>query len=78
MSTAISNPAEYFNVLNSTGEKIALTICEDLWNVEDDPLYIHSPMEELIKEKPSFIINIAVRHLITNMRISGKQFYSEM
>jgi len=48
-----------FQCIELNGEKIALTICEDLWNVEDDPLYIHSPMEELIKEKPSFIINIA-------------------
>lgn len=48
-----------FECIELNGEKIALTICEDLWNVEDDPLYIHSPMEELIKEKPSFIINIA-------------------
>lgn len=48
-----------FECIDLNGEKIALTICEDLWNVEDDPLYIHSPMEELIKENPSFIINIA-------------------
>ncbi|MEI2758575.1 MAG: NAD+ synthase [Bacteroidia bacterium] len=48
-----------FECIELNGEKIALTICEDLWNVEDDPLYIHSPMEELIKENPSFIINIA-------------------
>ena len=48
-----------FECIELNGEKIALTICEDLWNVEDDPLYTHSPMEELIKENPSFIINIA-------------------
>ena len=34
------------------GIKIALTICEDLWNIEDDPMYITSPMDMLIKEKP--------------------------
>lgn len=48
-----------FKCIELNGKKIALTICEDLWNVEDDPLYIHSPMEELIKEKPELIINIA-------------------
>ncbi len=41
------------------GKKIALTICEDLWNIEDDPMYVHSPMEELIKENPELMINIA-------------------
>ena len=39
--------------------KIALTICEDLWNVEDDPMYINSPMDVLIKEEPKLMINIA-------------------
>jgi len=39
--------------------KIALTICEDLWNVEDDPMYVASPMEDLIKESPVLMINIA-------------------
>lgn len=52
-------PGRKFECIEFNGEKIALTICEDLWNVEDDPLYIHSPMEELIKENPSLIINIA-------------------
>lgn len=52
-------PNRKFNCIELNGRKIALTICEDLWNVEDDPLYIHSPMEELIKEKPEIIINIA-------------------
>ncbi len=52
-------PNRVFECIELNGEKIALTICEDLWNVEDDPLYIHSPMEELIKQQPSLIINIA-------------------
>ncbi len=52
-------PNRKFECIELNGKKIALTICEDLWNVEDDPLYIHSPMEELIKENPALIINIA-------------------
>lgn len=39
--------------------KIALTICEDLWNIQENPLYTTTPMDELIKHKPDFIINIA-------------------
>lgn len=41
------------------GEKIALTICEDLWNVPESSLYKSEPMEHLIQEMPSMIINIA-------------------
>ena len=52
-------PNRNFNCIEVAGEKVALTICEDLWNGEDDPLYIHSPMKELQKEKPVLIINIA-------------------
>ncbi|MDD4373738.1 MAG: NAD+ synthase [Bacteroidales bacterium] len=52
-------PADRFECLNFKGRKIALTVCEDLWNVEDHPLYVKQPMEELILEKPELIINIA-------------------
>lgn len=39
--------------------RIALTICEDLWNVSNDPLYVINPMDELMKQNPNIIINIA-------------------
>lgn len=49
----------HFECIDYKGERIALTICEDLWNSDDDPLYIHSPMDELVKQKPDLMINIA-------------------
>jgi len=52
-------PNRSFHCITINGKKIALTICEDLWNVEDDPMYISSPMEELVKENPELLINIA-------------------
>jgi NAD+ synthase (glutamine-hydrolysing) len=39
--------------------RFALTICEDLWNITDDPLYVRNPMDELAKLNPDVIINIA-------------------
>lgn len=48
-----------FQCIDFKGEKIALTICEDLWNIEGQSLYKHSPMELLIREKPDLMINIA-------------------
>lgn len=39
--------------------RFALTLCEDLWNITDDPLYVRNPMDELIKLEPDLIINIA-------------------
>jgi NAD+ synthase (glutamine-hydrolysing) len=52
-------PAVNFSCIEFKGHKIALTICEDLWNINDNPMYVISPMEELAKENPDFMINIA-------------------
>jgi NAD+ synthase (glutamine-hydrolysing) len=52
-------PNRDFKCINFKGAKIALTICEDLWNIGDDPLYTLNPMDILVKEKPYLIINIA-------------------
>ncbi len=52
-------PATSFNTIDFKGYRIALTICEDLWNVDDDPMYPVSPMNIIIKEQPELIINIA-------------------
>ncbi len=52
-------PNTIFRTINYKGKKIALTICEDLWNINDNPLYVSCPMDELIKENPDVMINIA-------------------
>jgi NAD+ synthase (glutamine-hydrolysing) len=59
-------PERQFSVFQFKGLKIALTICEDLWDeqpfdneFEKTRLYTISPMEELSKENPDVIINIA-------------------
>jgi NAD+ synthase (glutamine-hydrolysing) len=52
-------PNNEFNIIEYKGERIALTICEDLWNVDDVPMYNVNPMDELIGQKPDFIVNIA-------------------
>jgi NAD+ synthase (glutamine-hydrolysing) len=52
-------PNRDFHCVEIMGAKVALTICEDLWNVEDDPMYVSCPMEVLVKENPLLIINIA-------------------
>lgn len=51
-------PNREFEVVELNGHRIALTICEDLWNIED-PLYIVSPMDKLMERQPELIINIA-------------------
>ncbi len=51
--------ATKIHCIDLMGFKIALTICEDLWNMNHNPLYVESPMDILIREKPDLMINIA-------------------
>jgi len=52
-------PATTFNCIDFKGTRIALTICEDLWNINNNPLYISNPMDVLINQYPDVMINIA-------------------
>lgn len=52
-------PAFDWNVIHFNGKKIALTICEDIWNLGDNPLYRICPMDQLMLQKPDFMINIS-------------------
>jgi NAD+ synthase (glutamine-hydrolysing) len=52
-------PAKTFEILEFKGKKIALTICEDIWDVGNSRLYTINPMEELIVHEPDMMINIA-------------------
>jgi NAD+ synthase (glutamine-hydrolysing) len=52
-------PNKEFNCIVHEGKKIALVICEDSWDIGDDPLYTVSPLDELKKQNPELIINIS-------------------
>ena len=53
-------PATQFDVVTFKGFKIALTICEDIWNVgNENPLYKTNPLDELYKKQPDFVINLS-------------------
>ncbi len=52
-------PAFDWNIIPFKGKKIALTICEDIWNLGDNPLYRTCPMDELMKYGPDVMINIS-------------------
>lgn len=52
-------PAYEWNVIEYKGKKIALTICEDIWNLGDNPLYRICPMDKLMEQQPDMMINIS-------------------
>ncbi len=53
-------PANEFKVVEYKGKKIALTVCEDIWNIgNENPLYTICPMDEMIPQNPDFILNLS-------------------
>ncbi|MBE0640492.1 MAG: NAD+ synthase [Bacteroidales bacterium] len=52
-------PSREFEVVEFAGHRIALTVCEDLWDIGEDPLYTVWPMDELIGQGPDLMINIS-------------------
>ena len=52
-------PSIEWDVLEFKGKKLAVTICEDIWNIAENPLYRTCPMDQLIKQQPDIMINIS-------------------
>lgn len=53
-------PAKVFHTLTYKGYRIALTICEDIWNVgNENPLYTICPMDEMMHEQPQVMLNLS-------------------
>jgi len=77
-------PNTEFNIIEYKGVKIALTICEDLWDnqpVENSfarsKLYTTSPMQKLMPYSPDVIINIAASPFSYNHDHSRKEVLIE-
>lgn len=52
-------PATEWNVVEFKGKKIAVTICEDIWNLGSNPLYRYCPMDMLMPQQPDLMINLS-------------------
>ncbi len=52
-------PAVEWNVIPFKNHRIALTVCEDVWNLGENPLYRICPMDILVKQQPDIMINIS-------------------
>ncbi|MGF7230863.1 NAD+ synthase [Arachidicoccus sp.] len=52
-------PAYQWNVMEFKGKRLAVTICEDIWNLGDNPLYRICPMDILMKQQPDMMINLS-------------------
>jgi len=53
-------PNKDFGIVEYKGHKIALTVCEDLWNLgNENPLYTICPMDEMVRFQPDLMINLS-------------------
>ena len=48
-----------WSIMEFKGKKLAVTICEDIWNMGDNPLYRVTPMEKLMPFSPDVMINLS-------------------
>ncbi len=59
-------PNREFDIIELNGKKLAVTICEDLWDEQPtqnefgkDKLYTRSPLDELSKLNPDLVVNLS-------------------
>ncbi len=52
-------PAYEWAVVPFKGKKLAVTICEDIWDIADNPLYRSRPMDRLMAAEPDIMINLS-------------------
>ena len=52
-------PADDWKVISFKGKKLAITICEDIWNLGDNPLYRICPMDKMMDQKPDILLNLS-------------------
>ena len=51
--------ADSWKVVPFKGKKLAITICEDIWNLGDNPLYRICPMDQLMEQTPDIMLNLS-------------------
>lgn len=52
-------PANEWNIIEFKGKKLAITVCEDIWNLGSNPLYRYCPMDMLMPYEPDVMINLS-------------------
>lgn len=53
-------PGRTFDLIEWKGKKIALTVCEDIWNIaNENPLYTICPLDQMQPHGPDLIVNLS-------------------
>ena len=70
-------PNRSFDVVRVAGKKVGVAICEDLWNVGDNPLYTKTPAIELKNKGAELIVNISASPFSYNQDFERKKVLGE-
>ena len=52
-------PAYDWQIVRFMGKRLAVTVCEDIWNLGDNPLYRTCPMDKLMALDPDIMLNLS-------------------
>ncbi|WP_447641147.1 MULTISPECIES: NAD+ synthase [Chitinophagaceae] len=69
--------ASAWNVVPFKNKKIAVTICEDIWNLDDNPLYTLCPMDQMAAQQPDLMINLSASPFDYTHTVSRKSNIKE-
>ncbi len=70
-------PAKEFNTVVFKGKRIAITVCEDIWNINGLGMYPVNPPDILALQNPDMIINISASPFAWNHRPQRLQILME-
>jgi NAD+ synthase (glutamine-hydrolysing) len=52
-------PSFDWQVIPFKGKRLAVTICEDIWNLGDSAIYRACPMDKLMEQQPDIMLNLS-------------------
>lgn len=66
-------PANGFGYVDYKGLRLALTVCEDIWNTAEVPMYSFSPLDQVQNIQPDIIINISASPFNYNQTVLRRE-----
>lgn len=66
-------PSNKFSFVDYKGKRLVLTVCEDIWNTSEVPMYSFSPLDEVNAITPDIIINISASPFNYNQTVLRKE-----
>lgn len=66
-------PSNSFGYVDFKGKRLALTVCEDIWDIAEIPMYAFSPLDQVNAISPDIIINISASPFNYNQSLLRRQ-----